>query len=135
MGNFVLVVEDDPDAQFIYAACLRHAGFEVVVAGSAHEAAEAVTKRTPHVVVLDRRLPDRDGLHLAKQWRSPGSRMAKVPIIVLTSFTTRPDVEAALVAGCDAFLAKPCPGDILVAHVMKLLISNAPTRKLPKVEM
>ena len=30
----VLLVEDDPDARFIYASCLRHAGFEVVTASN-----------------------------------------------------------------------------------------------------
>lgn len=58
--------------------------------------------------------------------------MAKVPIIVLTAFTTRADVEASLEAGCDAFLAKPCTGEILAAHISKLLIANAPTRKLAR---
>jgi two-component system OmpR family response regulator len=132
VANRVLVIEDDPDAQFIYASCLRHAGFDVAAAGSARDGAEAAHKVTPHLVVLDRRLPDRDGLDLARQWRA-SSRMARIPIIALTSYTTRTDVEAALVAGCDAFLAKPCPGSVLVAHVMKLLISSAPTQKLAKL--
>lgn len=132
MGHMVLVVEDDPDAQFIYASCLRHAGFDVSAAGSAREAIEIARTRIPDLVVLDRRLPDRDGLDVLKQWRASGGRMARIPILALTSSTTRPDVDAMLRAGCDAFLAKPCSGDILVAHVMKLLVANAPTRKLPK---
>lgn len=132
VADSVLVVEDDDDARFIYASCLKHARYHVVAAASAREALDAVQKKRPDAIVLDRRLPDRDGLDLARQWRTPSSSLLRVPIIVLTAFTTRPDVEAALAAGCDAFLAKPCPGDVLVAHVTKLLFANAPTRKIPK---
>jgi len=132
MPQLVLLVEDDDDARFIYASSLKHARLGVVAVASGREALEAVGKKRPDAIVLDRRLPDLDGLDLARQWRRPLSHLERVPIIVLTAFTTRPDVEAALEAGCDAFLAKPCPGDILVAHVMKLLLANAPTRRLPK---
>jgi DNA-binding response OmpR family regulator len=131
----VLLVEDDPDARFIYASCLRHAGFEVTEAGSAREGANAAIAKRPDLVVLDRRLPDRDGLDLARQWRTSANGMSRVPIITLTAFTARADVEAALIAGCDAFLAKPCPGDILVAHVHKLLLGTNPTKKIPKVQI
>lgn len=131
MGPLVLLVEDDPDARIIYRSCLNHASFDVVEAPSARDAIEAAAARKPDIVVLDRRLPDRDGLELARLWRA-GGPMAKVPIIVLTAFTTRSDVEASLEAGCDAFLAKPCAGDIVAAHVSKLLIASAPTRKLPR---
>jgi DNA-binding response OmpR family regulator len=126
MPRTVLVVEDDPDARYIYASCLKHAGFDVMQAATAREAAEAVQKRVPEVVVLDRRLPDRDGLDLARQWRRfATSAMAKVPIIVLTAFTNRPDVEAALEAGCDAFLGKPCPGHVLAGHVASMCVGRS----------
>jgi DNA-binding response OmpR family regulator len=124
MAKRVLLVEDDPDARYIYASCLKHAGFDVVQASTAREAAEAVQKRTPEVVVLDRRLPDRDGLDLARQWRRfATTAMAKVPIVLITAFTARADVEAALEAGCDVFLGKPCPGHVLAGQVASLCVS------------
>lgn len=127
MSTLVLVVEDDSDAQEIYVACLRHGGFRALVAGSARQAAELAQRIAFAAVVLDRRLPDRDGLDLARQWRASAGRMSKIPIVALTAFSSRADVEAALFAGCDAFLAKPCPGHVLVAHVAKLVIAHAKT--------
>ena len=62
MAHVVLLVEDDEDARFIYRSCLRHASFEVIEAPTARDAVEAAMKRRPDIVVLDRRLPDRDGL-------------------------------------------------------------------------
>ncbi|MDB4936157.1 MAG: response regulator receiver [Labilithrix sp.] len=130
----VLLIEDDEDARELYAEHLRAAGFDVVTATTAREALDAVSARTPDLVVLDRKLPDRDGLELATLWRA-GRAMATTPIIVLTAFAGRTDVEKALEAGCDAFLAKPCPGDVLVTHVKKLLLASAPTGKLPKFRL
>jgi DNA-binding response OmpR family regulator len=127
----VMVVEDEEDVRVLYATSLRDAGFEVIEAASARDAIEAVGVRPPSVVVLDRGLGDRDGLDLARQWKAARA-MASVPIILLSGSTTRIDVERALTAGCDVFLAKPCPPDVLVAHVHKLLLAMAPTKKTPK---
>lgn len=124
MRTHVLVVEDDHDAGTIYAASLEHAGHEVTLARTAREALDAVRVRRPDAVVLDRRLPDRDGLELARKWRASPA-MAKTPIVILTAHAARADVEAALAAGCDAFLAKPCTGDVLSAHVGRLLAAVA----------
>lgn len=110
MPHQILLVEDDPDARYIYAASMKHARFDVVDAGLARDAVESALASRPDVVVLDRRLPDRDGLDLARQRRASGTSMARVPIIVLTAYTTKADVNACVAAGCDVFLGKPCPG-------------------------
>lgn len=125
LAQRVLLVEDNPDARFIYTACLTHARFEVVATGSAREALEAAQRRRPEGIVLDLRLPDRDGLDLLRQWRSAGSSLIRVPIIVLTAHAGPEDVEAARAAGCDDFLAKPCTGEILVARIARLLFASA----------
>jgi DNA-binding response OmpR family regulator len=124
----VLVVEDDQDARFIYATTLRHAGYEVVEAPCLAEAAEAVRLAVPDAVLLDCRLPDGDGLGLLRQWST--TEMARVPVIVLTAHLERQDVEAALVAGADAFVPKPCAGDVLLTHLERALHSNASARHM-----
>src|SRR5689334_22442635 len=115
-GRLVLVVEDNVDAQIITASTLRHHGFDVMNVGTIEEARDAVRDRKPHVVVLDCRLPDGDGLELVRAW-ARDALMKAVPIVVLTAFSARQDVEAALLAGADAFLVKPCPAGVLVAQI------------------
>lgn len=127
--RLVLVIEDDADAQVITASTLRHIGHEVVEAGSLDEARRAAKARTPDVVVLDCRLPDGDGLELARAWRHD-PEMKNVPVIVLTAFYARQDVEAALLAGADAFLVKPVPAAVLAAQVEKVLAGTRPSQKL-----
>jgi DNA-binding response OmpR family regulator len=128
----VLLVEDNADAQDIYSSTLKHAGFDVVQARSLSEAHAAATRVCPDVVVLDCRLPDGDGLELARGWRHHAD-MKKVPVIVLTAFSARQDVEAALLAGADAFLVKPCPGHMLAMQIEKVLMGQRPSQTMRKV--
>src|SRR4051794_27329434 len=109
--KLVLIVEDNLDALELYASALREAGFYVVEAPAAEEARDAVRALCPDVVVLDCRLPDGDGLGLLAEWRGTGLAIANVPVIVVSASAYRQDVEAALLAGADQFVPKPCPAN------------------------
>jgi two-component system, sensor histidine kinase and response regulator len=125
----VLVLEDNDDAQVITTATLRHFGYTVSKASTIAEAEELVGRMRPDVVILDCRLPDGDGLELVQRWSSDPS-MKSVPVIVLTAFSARQDVEAALLAGADAFLVKPCPGAVLAAQIEKVVSGSRPSQTL-----
>jgi DNA-binding response OmpR family regulator len=126
--RLVLLVEDNIDAQDIYSTSLTHAGFDVVKAPSVASALVSASARRPAVVVLDCRLPDGDGLELARSWRAQ-EEMRDVPIIVLTAFSARQDVEAALLAGADAFLVKPISGAVLAQQIERVLLGTRPSQK------
>jgi DNA-binding response OmpR family regulator len=129
----VLVVEDDPDAREIYVATLGYAGFDVVAADSIAQANAAVAKKKPDVVVLDCRLPDGSGIDLLRRWKASGPLM-RTPVVVVTAFSESEHVDGARRAGADAFMVKPCPGDALAAFLARLLVSSAPTQRVPKYE-
>lgn len=129
----VLLVEDNVDAIVIYAASLRHAGYDVDTAETLADAERAILERRPDVVVLDCRLPDGDGLVLLEAWRSGKTSMRNVPVIVLTASVHRQDVDAALLAGADQFVPKPCPGNVLAQHVKRALDSTRPSARLRRV--
>lgn len=128
----VLLVEDNLETQQITEATLRHAGFDVIVADTIASAIAASSAQRPDVVLLDCRLPDGDGLELVHQWRAD-ALMRDVPVIVLTAFYARQDMEAALLAGVDAFLVKPCAGSILAMQIEKVLAGQRPSRTMRKV--
>src|SRR2546423_15542541 len=125
----VLVVEDNPDAQEITVETLRHEGYEVMKADGIGDAVATAARRRPDIVVLDCRLPDGDGLELAAKWRKEAA-MADVPVVVLTAFSARQDVEAALLAGANAFLVKPCATSVLVHQIEKALATTPTIQKL-----
>jgi DNA-binding response OmpR family regulator len=119
-SRIVLLVEDDPDIRALYGAVLRDAGFFVDEVVTVDEALEIVPRLRPDVVVLDRNLPDGDGWDVARALKAQDATRA-IPIIAFTSHQQRADVERALVAGCDAFVAKPCDPMTLVRHVRAML--------------
>jgi len=108
---------------------IRHAGFEVTLAPTLEDAENAVRAARPDLVVLDCRLPDGDGLLLLERWRRRGT-MTEVPVIVLTASVHRQDIDAALLAGADQFVPKPCPGNVLA-----MPIDQVPDRRRHAVDV
>ena len=96
------VLEDDPG---------------ITVAGEAGSVAEALVRVPavrPDVVVIDMRLPDGDGAELCRELRQ---RVPGLRCMVLTSFSERDALEAAIRAGASGFVLKQVRGPALVAAV------------------
>jgi len=124
----VLIVDDDGDVRAMYAATLRRCGHRVIEAKTIREAEVAVGTLIPDAVVLDSYLPDGDALALVNRWRD--GNMGRVPVIVVTARHDRQEIAAAVVAGVDVFVPKPCPASVLAAHVDRALQSTKPTRRM-----
>lgn len=122
----ILLVEDDYDARAIYRATLKFAGYRVIEAPTVKDARDAVRAFLPDVVVLDCRLPDGDGLQLIPAWRD--GKMGRVPVIVVSAHRDKEDLDAALVAGADCFVPKPCPGNILAGYIDRVIRAGIATR-------
>lgn len=129
----VLLVEYDADTRKSFGTTLRHAGFRVIEAPTIKDAEDAVRAVLPDAVVLDCILPDGDGLGLVNRWRD--SAMARVPVIVVTAHHERQDIDAAILAGADVFVRKPCPESVLTAHVNRVIVSTTPTRRMRAIVM
>jgi DNA-binding NtrC family response regulator len=109
-----LVVDDDP---VVLASCqriLEAEGWAVTAVGGVADALAAMAGRAFNLVVLDLKMPERDGFammaHL-KQQKVP------VPVIVMSGYATSDSVLASLEGGAFAFVAKPFTPDELLASV------------------
>ncbi len=69
----ILVVEDESAIAELMAINLRHAGFEVSIAGDADEATAQVDDALPDLVLLDWMLPGQSGLQLSRSLARPGA--------------------------------------------------------------
>jgi two-component system, OmpR family, phosphate regulon response regulator PhoB len=121
----VLVVEDEAAIAELISLNLRHAGFEVTIAGSADQAQLEVDRVLPDLVVLDWMLPGASGLTLAKRWRGE-SRTRELPIIMLTARAEEGDKVHGLDAGADDYLTKPFSTQELMARIRAVLRRRAP---------
>ncbi len=100
----VLIAEDEALIRLDLAEMLREEGYEVVgEAGDGQEAVELAEKLSPDLVIMDVKMPRRDGIDAAAEIAS--KRIA--PIVVLTAFSQRDLVERARDAGAMAYLVKP----------------------------
>src|SRR5215212_8426963 len=98
----ILVVEDEAEMAFALSAALKKYDMTVDRAATLAEAGEVVATSVHDAILLDRRLPDGDGLDLISNIRARASG-----VIVLTARGDLPDRVAGLNGGADDYLAKP----------------------------
>ena len=102
----VLIADDHPVVREGLAAILRSEPDVQVVAEATDgvHACALYDEYLPDVVILDLRMPRKDGLKVVTELMS--SRRPKPRIIVMTTYETEEDVRRALQAGAKAYLVK-----------------------------
>jgi CheY-like chemotaxis protein len=121
-GLKVLVVDDEADTRELLRVGVGQCGAEVVTAGSALEALEAVAEGRPDLIISDIGMPGEDGYELIRKVRSlPAGRGGKIPAIALTAYARTEDRLRALRAGYQSHIAKPVELAELVAVMASLL--------------
>ena len=113
----ILIIDDEPRIAAIAGDYLRHAGFAVITAETAAAGLERVRTQRPALVVLDLRLPDMDGIEVARALR----QVSDVPIVMLTARAEESDRLLGLEAGADDYIVKPFSPRELVARVRAVL--------------
>ena len=86
-------------------------------AGTAEEAIGRIPATSPHVAVLDVRLPDGDGIEVCRDVRS---RHPEIACIMLTSFADDEAVYAAIMAGASGYVLKQVRGADLVDGIRRV---------------
>lgn len=117
MSRILLIEDHERLAQLIRKALVA-AGIGVDISDRISSAWTAVQQMSYQAVVLDRGLPDGDGLVLLQHLRNAGIR---VPCLVLTARDALHDRVEGLEAGADDYLPKPFAMDEMVARVRALL--------------
>jgi two-component system, cell cycle response regulator DivK len=119
----VLVVEDYQDAREMYAAYLQFSGYRVAEAIDGLEAIEKSLELQPDIILMDLALPKMDGWEATRRLKAD-DRTKDIPIVALTGHALAGFAEGARLAGCDAFVTKPCLPDALVAEIQRMLASR-----------
>jgi len=99
-----LIVEDDAETRAYLAKGLGEAGYLVETTGSGREGLYLATGGGFDALLLDRMLPDLDGLSLLKSARAAG---VAAPAILLTAMSATDERVRGLRAGADDYLVKP----------------------------
>ena len=124
----ILLVEDDRDLREEVADFLRGEGHEVREAGSRQEFRALMAEEPCDIALLDRRLPDGDGLDLIGEGRGAGWRCG---FVLLTARDAAPERIAGYETGADHYLTKPVRLDelaVILKSLARRLHLDAPWR-------
>jgi len=110
----ILVIEDDPAIGQSLLDGFKQHGFHADVRKTGSSGVEFAQKHSPHLIVLDIRLPDGSGFDICRQLRSLGLHQ---PIIMLTAQHDELDKVLGLEMGADDYMTKPFSLRELVSRV------------------
>jgi DNA-binding response OmpR family regulator len=113
----ILAVDDDPAIRQLIAGYLADNEFRVITAATGAEAEKALEEIAIDLVVLDLRLPDEDGMQLARRLRGGSA----IPIVILTGRQDEADRIMGLELGADDYLTKPFSPRELLARIRAVL--------------
>ena len=121
----VLIVDDEKTFRLVSQAALSAEGYEVLAASSGGQGVDLARTARPDVVVLDRNLPDADGLAVLQTLRGEGGPEAP-SVIMATAYGEVENAVQAIKAGAFDYLSKPLQLPDLVVTVRRAF----ETRKL-----
>ncbi len=114
----ILVVDDDAIVIRSCTRILESEGYEVSTVPGADEALEILKMNAFDLLLVDMKMPKRDGLFLMKEIRKD---FPDVPVIVMSGYSTQETVAAALRSGATQFISKPFRPDELLKIVHQVL--------------
>jgi two-component system sensor histidine kinase/response regulator len=125
----VLVVDDNATNRRVLQVQLRHAGYEVQLAGGAADGLtllrEAVRQRQPFdIALVDHQMPDIDGLHLGVSINQDAT-LRQTRLVMLTSLDRTSDLQRLREVGFAGYLTKPLRSRELLDCLATVLAADA----------
>src|ERR1700730_19381902 len=132
----LLIIEDEAELLKSVSRGLSEAGFEVTGAGSAESAESILAEQNFDTIVLDLRLPGKNGIFFLRQFRAAGKA---TPVLVLTARGSLEDRVIGLNSGADDYLTKPFAFEEMLARIRALVrrgrVSEAAHLELGELDM
>ncbi|MCC6330220.1 MAG: response regulator [Acidobacteria bacterium] len=104
MKKKILIIDDSNDIANAMAEIVGMQGYDASVARSGADAMATLKNARQDLIILDLRLPDMDGLEVARHIRS-NNETARLPILVVSSYAHGREPEI-IAAGCSEVMDK-----------------------------
>ena len=119
-GRRILIIEDDPFSQELYADLLEASGYSVVPAVNGEEGLAAARREQPDIIICDVRLPKLGGCEVVRDLKADPV-LRQIPIIAVTALDSVGDRERLLAAGFDGYIAKPIEAQAFTSQIVSFL--------------
>lgn len=113
----VMIVEDDDIIAGTVKKHLEQCQYDVHIAADLSNVMGEFTDYSPHIVLMDIKLPFYNGYH----WCSEIRRVSKLPIMFLSSASDNMNIVMAMNMGADDFIAKPFDLEVLTVKIQALI--------------
>jgi len=113
----ILVVDDDTDVAGSTARLLQQAGYSVDTAATGADVWTVAGERAPDLLLLDRDLPDIDGLELCRGIKRAPALAGALVVLISSSCVDSESQAEGLEAGADGYIAGPITNRELLARV------------------
>jgi DNA-binding NtrC family response regulator len=114
----ILVIDDETIVLDSCKKVLGVDGIEVALATSADKALEVMTTATFSLILVDVKMPHKDGLSLLKDVKE---KWPDIPIIVMSGYATPETIDEVSKSGAATFIAKPFTPDELLEAIRQVM--------------
>jgi two-component system, NtrC family, nitrogen regulation response regulator GlnG len=129
-GERILVVDDEETVRWALTKALERAGYRVDAATDGPSGLIAAAEPSVILVLLDVRLPGRDGLSVLRDVRA---RRPELPVIMMTAYGTLPVAVEAIQQGAYDYIGKPFDTDEVLLVVQKAVEAQALARDVAQL--
>lgn len=113
----IMVVDDEPEYQRVFAYILKKNGYQVSSCSSAKEALDELSRREVDLIMTDLKMPDMDGIELVKEVKK---RFEDTDIMVITAFGSIESAVEAMKYGACGYSIKNSEPDVLLADIDRM---------------
>ncbi len=116
----ILIVDDEADTLKLLCLRLEKKGYQVTACLNGEQALLAAAKETPHLAILDIKLPDMTGYDILKKFRSD-ALLKKIPVIFSTADASVALKQTVRAYEANDYVIKPYDAQQLLKKIESLL--------------
>ncbi len=119
MPGRILIIDDVSSSRLIAKAKLATAYYDVIEAATGEDGIAMARTEEPDLILLDVMMPGIDGFETCQRLKSD-AKTAHIPVVMISSLSTRADRVRGMDCGADDFLTKPFEDTALLSRVSSL---------------
>jgi len=123
MKEKILIVEGNPMHMKLVEMTLRTKNYTLLKANDGEEVLDMVIRKQPNLIIMDINLSGMTGFEVSKKLRE-NPAFNHTPIIAITAYAMKGDMEKIIEAGCDVYLPKPIDTRELPIRVAEMLLGR-----------